>query len=139
LLVASKRFGFTNPILANDVGDVIAGHRRLAAARKLGLQEVPVILLRHLSELQCSQLMLADNRIALNSGWDLDILKLELADLSQLGADLKLIGFSKNELAAATQSFSTGNTDEDEVPKLEEKVVSRPGSVLIVASVTTTR
>lgn len=98
-----------------------------------------MILLRHLSELQCSQLMLADNRIALNSGWDLDILKLELADLSQLGADLKLIGFSKNELAAATQSFSTGNTDEDEVPKLEEKAVSRPGSVLIVASVTTTR
>jgi DNA modification methylase len=127
-----KAFGFTNPILVNDAGDVIAGHGRLAAARKLNLDQVPVISLKHLSELQCRQLMLADNRIALNSGWDADALTLELADLSQLGADLKLLGFSKNELASALKQVASGNTDEDEIPPLVAKAVSRAGDVWLL-------
>src|SRR4051794_16810990 len=73
-----RAFGFVNPILIGEAGDVIAGHGRLAAARKLGLAEVPVIVLLGLSELQRRQLVLADNRIALNAGWDLDMLQLEL-------------------------------------------------------------
>jgi hypothetical protein len=83
-----RAFGFTNPILVGDAGDVIVGHGRLAAARQLGLGMVPVIPLEGLTEMQRRQLMLADNRIALNAGWDLDMLKLELKDLSAIGADL---------------------------------------------------
>src|ERR1044071_9356445 len=76
-----RAFGFSNPILVSEEGDVIAGHGRLAAARQLGLAEVPVIPLRGLSEVQRRQLVLADNRIALNAGWDLDMLRVELKDL----------------------------------------------------------
>jgi DNA modification methylase len=127
-----KTFGFTNPILVNEAGDVVAGHGRLAAARKLSLERVPVIPLKHLTELQCRQLMLADNRIALNSGWDIDALKLELADLSQLGADLRSLGFSKNELAAALRQVASGITDEDEIPQLASKAVSQAGDVWLL-------
>jgi len=124
-----RAFGFTNPVLVNDTGDVIAGHGRLTAARKLGLERVPVILLKHLSELQCRQLMLADNRIALNSGWDLEALKIELTDLNLLGADLKSLGFSKQELATALRPVVQGNTDEDDVPEVASTAVSRLGDV----------
>src|SRR5207248_6709280 len=89
-----RTFGFTNPILAGDDGDVIAGHGRLAAARLLGLAEVPVISLRGLSDVQRRQLMLADNRIALNAGWDAEMLNLELQELSVMGADLAVLGFT---------------------------------------------
>src|SRR5581483_5228019 len=91
-----RAFGFTNPILIGEEGDVIAGHGRLAAARRLGLTEVPVIALQGLSETQRRQLVLADNRIALNAGWDLEMLQRELQDLSALGADLSVLGFSNH-------------------------------------------
>src|SRR6266850_2964355 len=92
-----RAFGFTNPILVGEGGDVVAGHGRLAAARQLGLAEVPVVLLSGLTELQRRQLMLADNRLALNAGWDLDMLHLELTDLTALGADLSVLGFTTQE------------------------------------------
>ena len=125
-----RAFGFTNPILVGEDGDVIAGHGRLAAARMLGLSEVPVIQLSGLSELQRRQLVLADNRIALNAGWDLEMLKLELKDLASLGADLAGLGFDKDELARALAAEETlGLTDEDEVPGLSADAVSRPGDI----------
>ncbi len=99
-----RAFGFTNPILVGENGDVVAGHGRLAAARQLGLGEVPVIPLVGLTELERRQLILADNRIALNSGWDLEMLSLELKDLSGLGVDLSSLGFSSKELAEALSS-----------------------------------
>src|ERR1700741_3794802 len=108
---------------------IIAGHGRLAAARKLGLAEVPVIALRGLTETQKRQLMLADNRIALNAGWDVELLNLELKELSVLGADLELLGFTAKELAAALNPISEGLTDEDEVPEVGETAVTRPGDV----------
>src|SRR5438874_2164518 len=80
-----RTFGFTNPILVGTDGDVVAGHGRMAAARLLGLDEVPVIPLAGLTEVQRRQLMLADNRIALNAGWDLEMLTLELKELSLVG------------------------------------------------------
>src|SRR5436309_9592635 len=119
-----RAFGFTNPILAGDDGDVIAGHGRLAAARLLGLAEVPVIALRGLSEVQRRQLMLADNRIALNAGWDAEMLNLELKDLSVMGADLAALGFTAQELAAALKPGGEGLTDENEVPALAETAVT---------------
>src|SRR5229473_1387374 len=76
-----RAFGFTNPILVGEDDDVVAGHGRLAAAGQLRLADVPVIVLKGLSELQRRQLTLADNRIALNAGWDLEMLSLELKDL----------------------------------------------------------
>ena len=125
-----RAFGFTNPILANEAGDVIAGHGRLAAARKLGLTEVPVIVLSNLSPLQQLQLMLADNRIALNSGWDLEMLHLELTDLRALGADLGLLGFTSKELSDAFKTVdAVGLTDEDEVPAPAEATVARDGDI----------
>src|SRR3979490_2531385 len=125
-----RAFGFTNPILIGEDGDVVAGHGRLEAARRLGLAEVPVIPLRGLTELQRRQLMLADNRIALNAGWDLEMLRLELKDLSALGADLSTLGFTSHELAAALAAGgTTGLTDEDEVPELAEEAVTRAGDI----------
>jgi DNA modification methylase len=124
-----RAFGFTNPILVGEEGDVIAGHGRLAAARQLGLADVPVIPLKGLTELQRRQLVLADNRIALNAGWDLDMLHLELKDLSVLGADLSALGFSKSELAAALNPVSAGLTDENEVPALADKAVTVSGDL----------
>jgi len=125
-----RAFGFTNPILVGEDGDVVAGHGRLAAARQLGLTEVPVIPLRGLTELQRRQLVLADNRIALNAGWDLEMLNLELRDLSGLGADLSKLGFTAPELAAALSAGgSTGLTDEDDVPEIAAVAVSKLGDV----------
>jgi DNA modification methylase len=125
-----RAFGFTNPILVGDEGDVVAGHGRLAAARKLGLTEVPVITLRGLSEIQRRQLMLADNRIALNAGWDLELLQLELQDLKALGADLSVLGFAKGELAKAlTGTVTAGLTNEDEIPSPSDKPVCQPGDI----------
>src|SRR5271154_5841847 len=96
-----RTFGFTNPLLVGEDADIVAGHGRLAAARLLGLAEVPVIPLRNLDDVERRLLMLADNRIALNAGWDAEMLKLELTDLGKLGADLKILGFAEQELAAA--------------------------------------
>ncbi len=130
-----RAFGFTNPILVGTEGDVVAGHGRLAAARQLGLSEVPVIPLQGLTELQRRQLVLADNRIALNAGWDLEMLHLELKDLSALGADLSLIGFTVHEIAAAlAPPVSTGLTDENEAPPLAESAVTAPGDIWCMGS-----
>jgi DNA modification methylase len=125
-----RAFGFTNPILVGEQDDVVAGHGRLAAARQLGLSDVPVILLQGLTEVQRRQLVLADNRIALNAGWDLEMLHLELKDLSALGADLALVGFTTHELAAAlAPAVSTGLTDENEAPALAETAVAALGDI----------
>jgi len=124
-----RAFGFANPILVGEAGDVIAGHGRLAAARELGLTDVPVIILGNLSEAQRRQLMLADNRIALNAGWDLEMLQLELKDLASLGADLSVLGFGKGELARALASAVKGLTDEDAVPHVEEATFVKAGDI----------
>ena len=124
-----RAFGFSSPILVGEGGDIIAGHGRLAAARKLGLTEAPVVVLRGLTEFQRRQLVLADNRIALNAGWDAEMLSLELADLSEMGADLSTLGFTNKELSAALSRVDSGLTDEDEVPEVAEVAVSRSGDV----------
>lgn len=126
-----RTFGFTNPLLVGEGADVVAGHGRLAAARLLGLTKVPVIPLRGLNEVERRMLMLADNRIALNAGWDAEVLKLELSDLRRLGGDLKILGFNEQELAAAL-GCSTGLVHEDEVPELGDTAVSRQGDIWLL-------
>ena len=94
-----KEFGFTNPILTDGENGIIAGHGRLMAAKKLGLKEVPTIELSHLSEAQKKAYIIADNKIALNSGWDDAMLALEFAELEALDFDLELTGFGVLEMA----------------------------------------
>lgn len=93
-----REFGWTNPVLVDGANGIIAGHGRLLAARKLDLQQVPVIELLGLSEAQKRALVIADNKLALNAGWDTELLGLELADLGELGFDLSLTGFDDLEL-----------------------------------------
>ncbi len=93
-----KEFGFNNPILIDSECGVIAGHGRLLAAKKLGLETVPTVELSSLTEIQKKAYILADNKLALNSGWDEEILKIELDDLQLQGIDLETVGFSDEEL-----------------------------------------
>jgi ParB-like chromosome segregation protein Spo0J len=90
-----REFGWTNPVLVDGANGIIAGHGRVLAARKVGLARVPVIELAHMTEAQKRAYVLADNQLALNAGWDEALLRLELADLSELGFDLGLIGFAE--------------------------------------------
>ncbi|MCU1326422.1 MAG: methylase [Bryobacterales bacterium] len=124
-----RTFGFSNPILVGEGADIIAGHGRLAAARQLALVEAPVIVLRGLTDVQRRQLVLADNRIAANAGWDVEMLVLELTELSTIGADLSMLGFSDKELTAALSAGTGGLTDENEVPPAADAAVSAPGDV----------
>jgi len=93
-----KEFGFTNPVLIDDQGGIIAGHGRIMAAQKLKMEEVPTITLSDLSEAQKKAYIIADNKLALNSGWDDELLKIELEQLKELDFDLGLIGFDEIEL-----------------------------------------
>lgn len=96
-----REFGFTNPVLVDSDGGIIAGHGRVMAARKLGLKDVPCIALGHLTAAQRKAYIIADNRLALNAGWDEEMLRLEFADLSEAGFNMDLLGFSVDELAEA--------------------------------------
>ena len=88
-----KEFGFTNPVLIDKEDGIIAGHGRVMAARKLGLKDIPCLRLGHLSETQKRAYVIADNKLALNAGWDTEMLKVEFADLKEQGFDLELTGF----------------------------------------------
>ena len=117
-----REFGFTNPILIDDENGVIAGHGRLQAAIKLGMAQLPCIRLSGLSEAKKRALVLADNKLALNAGWDPAALRLELTDLSIAGFDLSLTGFSDLELQAILADKTDGLTDPDDVPDIAEPV-----------------
>lgn len=128
-----REFGFTNPVLIDGKSGVIAGHGRLLAARKLGLAEVPVIELAHLSEKQKRAYIIADNKLALNAGWDDEMLRVEFEDLAGEGFDLSLTGFSEDELATLmVEEIAPGLTDEDAVPEAPETPVSVPGDVWLL-------
>jgi len=128
-----KEFGFTNPILIDEQGGIIAGHGRLLAARKLQLAEVPCIRLSHLSDAQKRAYVIADNKLALNAGWDDEMLALELGDLKDMDFDLSLTGFSTDEInALLTPTVVEGLTDEDAVPEVPENPVTKLGDVWIL-------
>ena len=130
-------FGFTNPILAGSDGVIVAGHGRLVAAQKLGLDTVPVVVLDHLTPTQRRALIIADNRIAENAGWDDAMLRIELQSLQEDGFNLDITGFDADALAeimAGEETTIDGNTDEDSVPEISETIISRHGDVWILGN-----
>jgi DNA modification methylase len=129
-----KEFGFVNPILAGSDSVIIAGHGRLLAARGLGLTEVPVIVVDGLTENQRRALILADNKLTLNAGWDEEMLRLEIEALRDADYDLNLIGFEDEELALllAQQEAAEGLTDEDTIPELQETPSSVSGDLWLL-------
>jgi DNA modification methylase len=127
-----REFGWTNPVLVDGENGIIAGHGRVMAARKLGLDRVPAIELGHMSEAQKRAYVLADNQLALNAGWDEELLRFELADLSELGFDLGLTGFGEGELERLLAGSKEGLTEDDEAPSLPEQAVTRPGDLWLL-------
>lgn len=127
-----REFGWTNPMLIDGEGGLIAGHGRLLAARKLGMAEVPCIVLDHLTEAQKRALVIADNQLALTAGWDMDLLMSELVGLQEDAFDLSLLGFDDAQLAALLAEKTDGLTDPDEVPQVPAEPVSVLGDVWVL-------
>ena len=132
-----SRFGFTNPVLISDDGEIIAGHGRVMAAKELGLSAVPTLRLSHLTADERRAYVLADNKLALNAGWDSEILAIELQALSDIEFDLGLTGFSLAEIDltldhARESSTSTTDISADRIPALPTNPVSRTGDVWLL-------
>jgi DNA modification methylase len=131
-----KEFGWTNPILVDGEHGIIAGHGRLMAARKLNMTEVPVIELKDLTETQKKAYIIADNRLALNAGWDNNMLTIELNELLEDKFSLELLGFNADELNALLNPVEVieGLTDEDEVPEPPPEPITKLGDVWVLGN-----
>lgn len=132
-----KEFGFTNPVLIDSDNGIIAGHGRVMAAQSLGLEEVPCIRLSHLTDAQKRAYIIADNKLALNAGWDEELLRLELKDLNELDFNLDLIGFNDAELAAMLEfeePKTKGKTDPDAVPDVPADPITKPGDIWLLGN-----
>ena len=129
-----REFGWGAPILVDGQNNVIAGHGRLLAARKLGMTDVPVVPLEHLTDTQRRALILADNKIGENASWEDELLGIELAELKEAGFDLGLTGFSPEEWEAliAGENTTDGLTDDDAVPEVTETPISKTGDVWLL-------
>ena len=128
-----KEFGFLNPIIIDGENGIIAGHGRVMAANKLSIKELPCVDASHLSETQRRAYVIADNKLALNSGWDIEMLRVEFDELQEAGFDLELTGFSMDEIAdLQIEELTEGLTDEDDVPEVLPEPVSVTGDVWIL-------
>ena len=131
-----REWGWTNPVLIAEDGTIIAGHARVLAARKLALDEVPVMVARGWSDAQIRAYVTADNKLALNAGWDLDALAAEITDLQQIGFELSLTGFSDDELkdlvSGGDNEPTEGLTDEDAIPEPPAQPVTRRGDLWLL-------
>lgn len=135
-----REFGFTNPVLIDEDNGIIAGHCRVLAAQKLNLDVLPTIKLSHLSDAQRRAYIITDNKLALNSGWDDEMLSLELNELFTDGFDLDLLGFDDEEMENLLTSDNDGSqeglTDPDDVPDEPETPVTKLGDVWLLGNVT---
>ena len=129
-----KEFGFTNPVLIDGANGVIAGHGRLLAAQKLSMETVPCLRLGHLTDAQRRAYVIADNKLALNAGWDEEALAVEIERLLEDGFDLDLTGFGEDEISEFLKDETEGLTDEDEVPEVPETPVTVEGDVWILGN-----
>ena len=132
IAAAIRQWGWTNPILVDEQGTLIAGHGRLLAARQLGLTEAPVMVAQGWSDAQKQAYVLADNKLALNAGWDPDLLKIELAALADLNFELGLTGFSELELGDILADRTSGLTDPDEAPEPPVHPVTEEGDIWLL-------
>lgn len=134
-IVASiEEWGFNNPVLIDEKHSIIAGHGRVLAAQKMGLAVVPTITLSHLSTAQKRAFMLADNKLALNAGWDIEMLGLEVKELKTEGINLGTIGFSISELNDLLADKTAGLTDADEIPDVPAIAISRLGDIWLMGN-----
>jgi len=122
-----REFGFTNPVLIDNDNGIIAGHGRVLAARKLGLAKVPCVRLAHLTETQKRAYIIADNKIALNAGWDEEMLGLELSDLRELDFDLGLLGFDADGIEAALNPNEKDSLNNDYTHKVNAPIYEPKG------------
>ena len=130
-----REFGFTNPVLIDSANGIIAGHGRVLAARKLDLEKVPCIRLEHLTDAQKRAYIIADNKLALNAGWDNNLLSLEFKDLKDLDFDLSLTGFLPDEINALLAPEQVeGLTDEDAVPEVPVEPITKLGDIWILGN-----
>ena len=129
-----KEFGFTNPILIDEDGLIIAGHGRVQAAQRLNLDEVPAIVLEYLTEAQKKAYVIADNKLALNAGWDFDMLKVEFNDLIDMDFDLSLIGFDGKELNQILADPTEGLVDADTIPETPVEPISKVGDMWLLGN-----
>ena len=127
-----KEWGWTVPVLIEADGGIIAGHGRIMAAQKLGIGDVPCMIAEGWTEAQKRAYIIADNKLALNAGWDDEALRIEIAELGDLDFDLTLTGFDDDELAAMTATGTEGLTDEDAVPEAPEVPVTVEGDVWLL-------
>ena len=129
-----REWGWTVPVLVDEEGGLIAGHARVMAAKQLGLAEIPVMVASGWSEAQKRAYVIADNKLALNAGWDEALLRIELTELQALDFDLGITGFSLDEIATLTMDGSAGLTDPDDAPEAPADPVSRLGDVWILGA-----
>ena len=134
LAASIKEWGWTTPVLIDEDGEIIAGHGRVMAARKLGIEEVPTMTATGWTKAQKQAYVLADNQLPQNAGWDMDLLKIEMQDLSGEGFDLSLIGFGDDMLANMLVDETEGLTDEDAVPDVPETPVTVEGDIWILGN-----
>ena len=128
-----KEWGWTTPVLVDETGSIIAGHGRTLAARLLKMTEIPVMVADGWSDAKKRAYIIADNKLALNAGWDNEMLALELGEIGDLGFDLDLIGFTADEIAALTPvELEPGLTDPDDAPEVQENAITVPGDVWIM-------
>ncbi len=128
-----REWGWTTPILVDETGSIIAGHGRLQAARRLQMTEVPVVVATGWSEAQKRAYVIADNKLALNAGWDNELLALELGELGDAGFDLELTGFTDEEIKAMMPvEVTEGLTDPDDAPAVQENSITVPGDVWVM-------
>ena len=132
IAASMREWGWTNPILIDEAGGIIAGHGRVLAARVLGLSDAPCMVATGWSEGQKRAYVLADNKLALNAGWDAEMLSLEIKGIADLGFDMTLAGFGEDELAALSADKTEGLTDPDDVPDAPERPVTVLGDVWLL-------
>lgn len=133
IAASMKEWGWTTPILIDESGQIIAGHGRILAARKLGYDQAPVMVAEGWSDAKKRAYVIADNKLALNAGWDDELLALELSELGELGFDMELTGFTLEEIDALTpEEIAPGLTDEDAVPEVQAEPVSKLGDIWLM-------